>query len=287
MYEQTQQDLKDFRTQMSDFWKRIPDDAWHQKTGTRDKDWTLHQLLAHCLSIAQVLNKAANLALKNEVLTVRNFDNRDQFGDWNIREIERLTKVPPNGLIVQFLQELRIAYEILLKITPDNAENVATVPQFSRPAPAIQYLQSQLSHMGVIHGAQAVVPLGREPLWIDFSPDFTQRVIGHYLNQWSLAYWLEEGADEAQIINFHINGDDGGNWHIRTSSDGATSSNGIIEGGNYDLFFDHPHTFFGVFTNYVGIRQAMVNGNMRIASDVRDTLNMLKLFAPKRPKSAS
>lgn len=282
MFEQTQEDLKVFHTQMSAFWKHLPDDAWTKKTGTREKDWTMHALLAHLLSIAQMLNKAGNTALKNENLVIRGLDERDQFGAWNNTEIERLTKVPPNGLIVQFLQELRIGHETLSKVHADNANNTSKAVMFSRPAPAIEYIQSHLSHAGVIHGAQSVFALERAPLWHDFSPEFTQRVIKHYLNQWSLSYWIEEGGEQSQVINFHIGSDGGGDWHILTSPTGASVSEGVIDDSEFHLFFTSPDIFFSIFTNTINMRQAMADGQLRVAGDVRDTLSVLKLFGPSR-----
>jgi|GEM_PF-2414221 len=283
MFEQTQQDLKDFSTLMSNFWKKVPDTAWDLKTGNRDKDWTLHQALAHVLSIAQTFNKAADAALRNEAINVKDFSERGKIGDWNDREIERLTKVAPNGLIVQFLQEIRIAHDKVAMITEDNVEQTSHVPNFNRPARAIDYLHWQLSHAGIVHGAQVIVPLKRDPLWTDFDDELTNRVIGYYLQQWSMSYWQDMGPDEAQSINFHIQGDGGGDWHIIVAPDGGSSDSGAIEGGEYDLFFESPHIFFSVFTNYLSIRSAMVNGHMRLASDVRDTLAILRLFSPKRP----
>lgn len=285
MFEKTQQDLKDFHTMMSNFWKRVPDDAWDKRTGEREKDWTLHQTLAHVLSTAQMFNKAADAALRNEEIKVKGFDNRDQLGDWNESQIEKLTKVPPNGLIVQLLQELRITHDKVALITDDNVEQTAQVATFNRPARAIDYMRWQLSHAGILHGAQVIVPLDREPLWAEFDADFTHRLIGYYLGQWSMAYWHEYGPDEAEAINFHVDGDGGGDWHILAAPGGGSSAEGSIDGGKYDMFFASPHVLFSVFTNYISIREAMVGGQMRLASDVRETMNMVRLFAPKRPKS--
>lgn len=283
MFDQTQQDLKDFHRLMSNFWKRVPDDVWDTRTGNREKDWTLHQTLAHVLSIAQAFNKAADAALRNEAFHLRGFTERDQLANWNEGEIERLTKVPPNGLIVQFLQEIRIAHDKVATITEDIVGRTVQVPIYNRPARAIDYLRWQLSHAGIIHGAQVIVPLNRAPLWTDFEAEFTHRVLGYYLQQWSMAYWQDMGSDNAKSINFHISGEGGGDWHIIAAPDGGSSDSGIIEGADYELFFESPHVLFSVFSNHISIRSAMVNGRMRLASDVRDTLAILSLFSPKRP----
>lgn len=230
MFEQTQQDLKDFHTMMGNFWKRVPDDAWDKRTGEREKDWTLHQTLAHVLSIAQMFNKAADAALRNEDIISKDFDRREQLGEWNDNQIEKLTKIPPNGLIVQFLQELRITHDKIALITEDNAEQKAHLANFNRGARAIDYIHWQLSHAAILHGAQVIVPLDREPLWAEFDANFTHRITGYYLGQWSMAYWNEDGPDEAQTINFHVDGDGGGDWHIIAAPDGGSTAEGAIDG---------------------------------------------------------
>lgn len=286
MFEQTLSDLKNFHTVSSQFWKNIPDDAWDTKTGTRDKDWTIHETLAHVLSIAQLFNKATDSALRGETLVVKGFEKREDLGAWNDEQIGRLSQLAPNGLIVQLLQELRITHERASQLTADTAENTVFMPNFNRPARAIDTIHWQLSHAGIVHGAQVTTPLNMPPLWSQFEDDLLHRMVGYFLNQWSYVYWAELGSDTAQVINFHIAGDAGGEWHLVASPDGSTSAEGKVDGAEFNLFFANPNTFLGIFTGYMNMREMMVGGNMRIASDVRDTLAILSLFSPKKPKQA-
>src|SRR5688572_5071213 len=110
-FQETEQDLKTFHKLVGDFWKAVPDEAWSKRTGQREKDWTLHQCLAHLLSIAVVFNKAADAAIRGEELDLREFTQREQLTDWNNSEIARLSLIPPNGLIVQLLHEFQAAGE--------------------------------------------------------------------------------------------------------------------------------------------------------------------------------
>lgn len=281
--QQIQQDLKDFHSIASQFWKIVPDEAWQSKTGTRDKDWTLHETLAHILSIAQIFNKATDAAMRGETLTMKGMNRREDLAEWNSQQIERLAILPANSLIVQLLQEWRIANEKLEQLTPETAQLTVQAPHLNRPTRAIDFIEWQMSHAGIVHGTQITMPLEQAPLWTQFSPDLTQRMISRFIHQWSVVYWQALGTDEAQTINFHI-GEMG--WHLLAASDGGTYGEGIIEGGEYDLFFESADVFLGVFTSHISFREAMLNGQMRLASDVRDTLAILSLFSPKKPKQS-
>ncbi|MEL6407470.1 MAG: hypothetical protein AAFV98_08955 [Chloroflexota bacterium] len=275
--------LQAFHSIMHDYWKRVPDDAWDTPTGTYDGAWTLHQTLAHVLSFAQVFNKATDAALRGETLTVKGISQREELQAWNTQEIERLTVAAPNGLIVQLAGEMRIAHEKAYALTTETAQKTVTLAYSNRPVSALDCLGWQISHAGIVHGAQITHPLEQAPLWEQFDTDLTHFALDRFIAQWSVVYWNELGPDEPQTLNFHINGDGGGDWHLVAAPDGGTRAQGIVEGADYDLFFARPEVFFGVFTRYLSLRKAMVGGEMRMASDVRDTLEMLKLFGEHKP----
>ena len=286
MFEPTLSDLKNFHTISSQFWKNIPDDAWDTKTGTRDKDWTLHETLAHVLSIAQMFNKATDSALRGEILVIKGFEKREDLGAWNDEQIGRLSQLPPNSLIVQLLQESRITYERASQLTQETAEKTVFMPNFNRPARTIDTIHWQLSHAGIVHGAQVTTPLDMPPLWSQFEDDLLHRMVGYFLNQWSYVYWADLGSDTAQVINFHIGGDAGGEWHLTASPDVSTSAEGKVDGAEFNLTFTDPNTFLGIFTGYINMRGALGDGSMRIDGDIRETLAILSLFSPTKPKKA-
>ncbi|MGJ3237356.1 MAG: maleylpyruvate isomerase N-terminal domain-containing protein [Anaerolineae bacterium] len=280
----TSDDLKTFHTHISTFLKRVPDEAWERPTGSRAEDWTLHQTLAHLLAVAQVFNKAADAALRAEPLVTRDFERREQLETWNQAQVDRLVLVPPNGLIVQYLQELRIAHDKLALLTNTNHSQTAHLPNFNRPARAIDFIHWQMSHAGIVHGAQIIATLNREPLWQDFNADFTARLVGYYLQQWSMIYWNEYGTPDAQTLNFHIGGAGGGAWHIVVAPDGGSSGAGARDNAQHALTFANPYVLFGVFSGHLNMRRALANGQMQIDGDMHATLDLLRLFSPAPPR---
>lgn len=284
MFETLQQDLKDFHGLSSRFWQRVPDDAWQRKTGTRDKDWTLLETLAHILSFAQAYNKFVDAGLRDEPATFMGAnDTRDDLAQWNQREIERLAILPPNGLIVQLLQEWRITSEKVAQLTPETAQWTVAVPAFDRPATLIDLIDFQLSHAGIVHGTQIAVPLGQAPFWQQFMPDLTARMIDRFLRQWQYIYWSAYGPSQETMIAFQIDGAGGGNWYLRFSQAGCISGHGTVQ-TDHRLIFTSSDIFLGVFTNALPFQDAIMAGDLRFAGDMSATLPLLALFTPKRPK---
>jgi hypothetical protein len=284
MFEQTQEDFQTFYKIASNFWKNIPDEAYEKRTGTRDKDWTLHETLAHLLAIAQLLNRAVDAALAQEELLIRGITKREDLLEWNAREIERLSQVPPNALIIRFLKELEQAGNSTVKLTSEQSQLTAYGRFYNRPASVIDFIDWQISHAGIVHAAQVTRPLNLAPLWTHYRADFKHRNLDRFIRQFSMAYWQDYGPDQAQVINLHIDGEGGGKWHLVAAPDGGKMGQDVIDGANYEIFFDSPDIFFGIFTFHESFKDTMLSGKIRFANDFRQTMGLLKLFTPSIPK---
>lgn len=285
LFQQTAQDLKTFHKLAGDFWKAVPDEAWSKRTGQREKDWTLHQCLAHLLSIAIVFNKAADAAIRGEELDLREFSQREQLTDWNNAEIARLSLIPPNGLIVQLLHEWQAAGEKASAISEGIADQKSFLRGYNRPARAIDFIEWQMSHAGIVHGAQVTRPLELPPLWTRFDSDFKQRMVWRFLRQFSVAYWPELGPAEPKTMNLVVEGAAGGAWHLVAAMDGGSAGEGIVEAADYSLTFESADIFFSMFTLEIAMLDAFTSGKVRLAGDVGEALSLLRLFNPIKPKS--
>jgi hypothetical protein len=85
--QQTVDDLTEFESVLAEFFYHVPADGWENKTGTREKDWTLHQALAHLVSVAQFFNEAIEAALHDRPLMLPNFAQREDLPEWNMVQV--------------------------------------------------------------------------------------------------------------------------------------------------------------------------------------------------------
>jgi hypothetical protein len=280
----TLDDFAEFRALLADFWANVPDKAWNTRTGKRDKDWTLHQALAHLVSIAVLFNHAVDVTIDDQPLEIVGLKIRRDLRHWNDIEIAARVAIPPDGLVDQLLAELDGAVERLGSLTAEEVERTTFVRAYNRPARVIDYIDWQLSHAGVVHAAQITRPLNAPPLWERYSTPLKQRQIDRFLRHFSYSYWNEVGDDLYETINFHIDGDSGGAWHIVAAPDGGSVDQGLVEDAGINLHFRDADTLFGVFNVHIPFQTALESGVMRIDGDSGRAMQVIRLFGASPPK---
>ena len=182
------------------------------------------------------------------------------------------------------LAKLDISIHILNEMTPESAQKTAFLPVYNRPARAIDFIDWQLSHAGIIHASQIKRAFDNQAHWEQYSPALTHRQIDRFVRHFSVAYWADYAPDVNTVINFHIHGESGGDWHIIMRPDGGSSGVGKIEDAEYAITFDSPQTFFSAFTVHVPILELVTSGAMTVHSDPQKTLTLLRLFSATPPK---
>lgn len=277
----TRKDFSSLKEIITDVLLAVPDEAWLRQTGDRDTDWTLHQLMAHLVSIAQVFQQAADAAATDTELSFRSMTQREDLAAWNQREIERLGQSPPNALSIRLRQLLDKSVMQAHQYTDEQLQKTVLLPVYNRPAPAMHFIDWQLSHLGIIHAAQLVRPLGMAPLWTRYPNEMLPRMVDRYMRHFSYAYWQAYGSGHT-VINFHVG--DAGEWHLIAAEDGGDSGIGAADNADYAVHFDSPATLFGIFTRYLPIKTAMQSGALRFSHDWRAVMAVLMLFRASPPQ---
>lgn len=278
-------DFAEYKHIFSDFVDTVPESAWALKTGERDKDWTMHETLAHLVSVAQMFNMATEYALTNTPLPITEFTERSYLATWNVGEIADLSQLPPQELKTQLLTELDKTMALIPTITAENLGNLADLPVYNRPARTIEFVDWQLSHAGIIHAAQITRPMQQAPLWEHYSVPMLHRQVDRFVRHFSFAYWQELGGSEPQTLNLHILGNGGGDWHLTTDENGGDFGVGLVDNADFHIQFATPQTFFGLFTFHLPFRDVLQDGRVVFANDMRETMQMLRLFSATPPSS--
>ncbi|MFP4324149.1 MAG: maleylpyruvate isomerase N-terminal domain-containing protein, partial [Anaerolineales bacterium] len=213
MLEHTTDDLRWFSAYLSDYLSALPEDAWTRPTGDRPQDWTLTELMAHLASIAEIFNQATEAALGNRPLVLEGLQERRDLRHWNAAQIAARQGIPGLQLLSVWRAQIAAAADRAATLSPAQAEATAFLPVYNRPARVIDFIDWQLSHAGIIHGAQVTRAMGDPPLWMGYPPDFTVRQIDRFMRHLSAAYWHDlAGAEDQITLAFEIEG--AGEWHI-------------------------------------------------------------------------
>ncbi|MCA9911814.1 MAG: maleylpyruvate isomerase N-terminal domain-containing protein [Anaerolineae bacterium] len=278
-------DLRNFREIFADFAREIPPNAWDIQTGTRDKDWTLQQTMAHLVAIAQAFNRAAQAAVTQMPLLTPGMEKRDDLASWNRTQIAELADIPPEALIERFLVELDFAAQYLTGLSDDDLEQTVHLRVYGRAASARDFLDFQISHAGVVHAAQITRPVHQPPLWEQYPAGLLHRTIERFLRQMAVAYWPEYGGNSLRALNFIIDGENGGEWHTWAGPEGANVYEGTTEDASFTMRCKDANALFGLFTVHVPLKEALTSGSLQFEPDWREVMQFFDLFAPTAPRS--
>lgn len=253
--------------------RNVPPEAWAWRTGTREKDWTLHETLAHVVAIAALFNQAARAALDQTPLEIPGLTQRDDLAALNARNIAEWVQISPDALITRLISELQNARDLM---TAPNLHRTAYLRVYNGAARALDFLDWQLSHAGVIHAAQLTRPLDQPPLWTHYPPEMTRRQVDRFLRHFCVAYW----PGEPVTLNFAI-GDE--TCYIQTDSRTARCAPGTAPNADHTMYFRSAAVFFEVFTVQRSLITTLKNGECRISGDLRHGLAALRRFSASRP----
>lgn len=278
---QTATDTETLSAILTAYLESVSDADWQHRTGTRDKDWTRHQTLAHLVSIAKLFNHGIDAALKGHRLTIPGLTRREDLPAFNAAQIETLSAFPPDDLLRQLQAQLARSAQTARDIAPEQAQLAADVLVYNRPVPVGDLLDFQLSHVGVVHAAQ--IADGAPPLWKRYPADLLHRQTDRFVRHFSVAYWQDYAPNLQTAINFHIEGEAGGDWHLIADPSGGRAGQGSAADAGYALRVADAGVFFGIFTAQVDVTAALQSGELTISGDPMRTMQLLRLFAATPP----
>ena len=281
----TAQDFEEMRAVLAEFYHPLPDDAWDNSTGNREKDWTLHEVTAHLVSVARLLNTATEAALDSRPLHLENFLEREDLREWNAIEIAALTQDPGDKLVSELMTALRRSRDWAAALTDEQAVQTLEFVVYNRAAPVRNLIDWQLSHIGIVHGAQVSRAVSQPPLWTMYSTEFKHRQLDRFMRHFSWAYWNTLKPDVHAAINFHVEGESGGEWLLVAAPDGGKVSQRSTDRADYTLTFADADTMFSVFTVERPLKDALQSGDLQVADDKwRDAFELLRFFSPSPPQ---
>ncbi len=278
-------DLIEVRHIYAQFFTGITETDWDKPVKGGPKEWTLHETVAHLVSLNGAGLESIRHTLRGEPYNFKGLDNRYEFNAFNRKGIDEHLDTSMRDLCTKLLDILDQAANIARDLQPGQSELSMRMAIYNRPVTVVEALSIIIFHAGLAHAAQVAEPAGLPPLWVQLSPAFRHRVIGRVMRAFSLLYRFDVGGSLRDTILFRVDGPDGGEWHVELSPEAATSGEGSVEHPGLAIHLREPAVFFKMLTSRLNLPMALISGAMKLHGNLRLFLRMDSLFSvDARPK---
>jgi len=257
-------DLLEVRRIYAEFFAEIKEADWDKLVKGSPEEWNLHDAIAHLCALNGDGLESIKHTLRGEPYTFVGLEHRYKFNDYNREGINSHLHLPIKELFAEHLGILEEAARIARNLTPDQATMTAHMPIYNRPVSMVEGLSIINFHAGLVHTAQVAEPAGVPPLWKRLSPEVRHRLIARMMRAFSLLYRIDIGGSMRETIVFRIDGEGGGEWHVKLSPDAPTSGEGTVENPSLVIHMRDTSIFCKMFTVRLNVPLALLFGAIKL-----------------------
>jgi len=272
-------DLSEVQGIYARFFATLDASTWDKPVKSGDKEWTLHETVAHLFAWNTAGLESVKQTLRGEAYLFRGLETRYEFNAYNRQRIDEYLKIPMKELCGRLLETLAETADIARTLTPDQAKLTNQMSIYNRPVTIVEALSILIFHMGLAHTAQVAEAAGLQPLWQQLSPEFRHRVIERMARALSLLYRRDIGGSLRAKIAFRVDGPGGGEWYVDISPDSQTSGEGRVDHPNLVIRLRNTAVFCQMPTGRLNLPLALIRGDMKLRGDLRLFLRMDSLFS--------
>jgi len=257
-------DLLEVRRIYVEFFNALKESDWDKPVKGSPKEWNLHDAIAHLCALNGDGLESIKHTLCGKPYIFVGLEHRYKFNAYNREGINAHLHLPMKGLFTEHLDILEEAAHIARNLTPDQAKMTAHMPIYNRPVSMVEGLSIINFHAGLVHTAQVADPVDMPPLWTHLSPEIRHRLIARMMRAFSLLYRIDIGGSMHKTIIFHIDGEGGGEWHVKLSPDAPTSGDGSVEKPGLVIHMRDTSVFCRMFTRSLNIPLALLFGEIKL-----------------------
>jgi hypothetical protein len=272
-------DLLEVRRIYAEFFASLDETRWDKPVKGGAKEWTLHEAVAHQCALNGAGLESIQHTLRGETYTFDGLDSRYKFNAYNRKGIDDHMELTVDEVCANHLGILSEAASIARNLTPNQAELTMQMPIYNRPVKIVEALSIIVFHAGLVHTAQVAEPAGKQPLWMQLSPEIRHRMIGRTMRAFSLLYRFDFGGSLRTVIVFRVDGPGGGEWHVDLSPETPASGEGAVEHPGLVIQLRGTDVFCQMLTLRLNLPIALVSGAMKLRGDLRLFLRMGTLFS--------
>jgi SCP-2 sterol transfer family len=273
-------DIRLVATILAEDLARVGEGAWLHRAGHGDDAWTLHDVIGHLATIAEIANRTAAAALGEAVDLPAGLPARDGVRDFNRAGVSRTRAQPTIITVDRLVGALERAAIRAESMAPADGPRSIRVPTYGRPIRADEALAVQVTHPVVLHGPQFADAARLEQPVEHLGPDVRHRLLERAFQLMTATLDRERAGELKAVIAFEVGGAGGGAWWLSISPDGTLAGRGEVDRPTVSFRLASTSIAFRMLAGRLHVPVAVMGRQVRIGGDIGLARHFASLVDP-------
>lgn len=260
-------DIRLIATLLAEDLGRLGERSWGHRSGHGPDAWTLHDLVGHLATIAEIANTTAAVALGEDVELPADLPARDGVAAFNRERVARTRTQPTIITIDRLAGALDRAATRAETMSPADGTRLVRVPTYGRPLRADEALAVQVTHPIVLHGPQFAEAARLERPVEHLGPDVRHRLLERAIQLMTATLDRERAGDLRAVIALEVGGAGGGSWWISIAPDEVMAGRGAVARPTVSLRIADTSVAFRMLAGRLHVPVALLERQLRISGD--------------------
>ncbi|MBP1705348.1 MAG: sterol transfer family [Chloroflexi bacterium] len=246
---------------------RIGEGRWRHRSGHGNDAWTLHDVVGHMATIAEIVDTTAAAALGETVELPADLPARDGIAAFNRQRVARTRSQPTIITVDRLAGALERSAARAEAMTPADGARQARVPTYGRPIRADEALAVQLTHPVVLHGPQFADAARLERLVEHLGPDVRHRMLERAIQLMTATCDRERAGDLRAVVAFEVGGAGGGTWWLSIAPGTVIAGRGMVDRPTVGFRIANTSVAFCLLAGRLNAPLAMLERQLRVSGD--------------------
>lgn len=246
---------------------RVGDGSWRHRSGHGRDAWTLHDVVGHLASIAEIANTTVAVALGEDVELPVDLPGRDGVAAFNRERVARTRAQPTIITVDRLVGALERAATRAEAMAPADGLRLVRVPTYGRPIRADEALAIQVTHPVVLHGPQFADAARLERPMEHLGPDVRHRLLERAIQLMTAVLDRERAGDLRAVVALEIGGAGGGAWWLSISPEEVVAGRGEVARPTVGFRIANTSVALRMFSGRLNVPVALLERQLRISGD--------------------
>jgi hypothetical protein len=247
---------------------RVGDGSWRHRSGHGEDAWTLHDVVGHLATMAEIANATVAAAMGEGVDLPADLPDRHCVAGFERERVARTRAQPTIITVDRLVGALERAANRAEAIEPADGARSVRVPTYDRPIRVDEALAFQVTHPAVVHGPQFAEAARLERPVEHLGPDVRHRLLERTIQLMTATCDRELAGSLRAVVALVIGGAGGGAWWLSISPEEVVAGRGEVARPTVAFRIANTSIAFRLLAGRLNVPVALLERQLRISGDV-------------------